>query len=262
MPREGGGPRLQAPAIGPRRRAPRRLTAGSVVPVVLALLAAGFGYGALQDRAAMTSIVITSSLVPAGAAVDSRDTRAVKVHSSDVSVTQGLLMPSQLNEGLIAAVAVQAGQPITLSEVERPSAVPALGEMSISVPLAQAAGGRVSAGDLVDVIASDSSGGAYYVAQGLRVLAVAPTSSAGAVLGGATGNYFVVVGVGKQTALRIAAALGAQGSVGAGNGIEVVRSTGEPETAKRSYSAARSSTVPPTGGQASADAGAPGNEGT
>ncbi len=216
-------------------RSPSRLTAGSVVPVLLAVLAAGFAYAALQDRSSMTSIVVSSSMVPAGAAVNSHDTRTVRVHSSDTALAQGLLTPSQLGDGLVATVAVQPGEPVTLSEVEKPSLVPALGEMSIAVPLQQAAGGRIGAGDLVDVIGANGTGGAYYVAQGLRVLGVAPASSSSGVLGGGAGGYFVVVAVDKQTALRIAGALGSDGSGGTGNDIEIIRSTGEAPTANARY---------------------------
>jgi Flp pilus assembly protein CpaB len=215
----------------PARR-PRRLTARAVVPVLLAVIAGGFAYEALQDRAAMTSIVVAASLVPAGSPVNGNDTRLVKVHATDVALTKGLVPPSELGEGWVAAVAVQAGQPITLSELERPPSGPALGEMSIAVPVQQAAGGTIGPGDLVDVIAAQGTNGAYYVAQSLRVLAVAPTSASSGVLSGGTTDYFVVVAVGKQTALRIAAAVGAQGSGGAGSDIEIVRSTGETEVSQ------------------------------
>jgi hypothetical protein len=157
------------------------------------------------------------------------------VHSSDTSVAQGLLTPSQLDSGWVAAVEVRAGEPVTLSEVKKSSAVPALGEMSIAVPLQQAAGGRISAGDLVDVIASNGSGGAYYVAQSLRVLGVAPISAGTGVLAGGTGSYFVVVAVDKLTALRIAAALGAQEGGPASNDLEIVRSSGEAPTSQVFY---------------------------
>ena len=45
---------------------PRRWTTGSVVPVVLAVLAGGFAYAALQDRSALTTVVVASEPVPAG----------------------------------------------------------------------------------------------------------------------------------------------------------------------------------------------------
>jgi len=93
----------QASATGPQvsteRAASRRvrhLTTASVVPVVLAVLAGGFAYAALQDRSAMTEIVVASSLVPAGTPVDGSDTRLVRIHSSDASLAHGLLTPSEL----------------------------------------------------------------------------------------------------------------------------------------------------------------------
>jgi Flp pilus assembly protein CpaB len=220
--------------------------------VVLAVLAAGFVYETLQDRSAMTSIVVANSMVPAGAPIDSHDTRAVRVHSSDTVLAQGLLTPSQLGDGWVATVALRSGEPVTLSEVEKPSLVPALGQMSIAVPVPQAAGGRISAGDLVDVIASNGAGGAYYVAQGLRVLGVAPSSNTSGVLGGGTGTYFVVVAVDKQVALRIAATVEAQAGGPGGENIDIVRSTGErPSTQLRYGSPSAPTNQSPTQSSAS-----------
>jgi Flp pilus assembly protein CpaB len=210
------------------------------VPIVLAVLAAGFGYEAVQDRSAMTSIPVAASAIPAGSAVDAADTRLVQVHASDAVLANGLLGVSQLGEGWTAAVAVAPGQPIALSELTKPDASGEQGAMSIEVPVDHAAGGSIVPGDLVDVIAANGSGGAYYVAQGLRVLSVAPSGSGGGVLGGGTGDYFVVVAVGKRTALKISAALGASAS--SGTGIEVVRSTGEVPTGQLSYQAAATGT--------------------
>lgn len=224
------------PAPRPARsRPPSRWSAGSIVPVLLAVLAAAFAYEALQDRSSMTGIVVARSSVPAGAVINGSDARAIKVHASDTALVHGLLKPSELREGWVTTVAVRAGQPVTLSEVEKPSLVPALGEMSIALPVQQAAGGSIGAGDLVDVIAANGSGGAYYVAQGLRVVSVAPAASNGGALGGTTGNYFVVVAVDKKTALHIAAALGAQGGGAADANIEIVRSDGEAPTAKVAF---------------------------
>jgi SAF domain len=226
---QAGATGAQAPTLRSAPRRVRRLTTGSVVPMVLAVLAGGFAYESLLDRSATTGIVVAKSFVPAGMLVDNADTRVVRVPTSDVALAHGLLNPSELEGRWVAAVPVQAGEPITSSEISRPAAGPPLGEMSISVPMQQAAGGTISVGDLVDVIASSAPDGAYYVAQGLRVLGVAPTTSASGVLDGGAGSYFIVVAVGKQTALRIATALGAQGSVGAAD-IEVVRSTGEAQS--------------------------------
>ncbi len=211
------------------------MTAGVAIPVALGVLAAGFAYEALQGRAAMTEIVVTRSELAAGAPIDAGDTRLVRVHSVDRSLLRGLVTPPQLGEGWVATVPIPAGEPVTSSEISRPAQGPVLGEMSIAVPLDQAVGGRLVPGDRVDVIAGNGAGGAHYVAQGLRVVAVAPSSGNGALLGAST-NYYVVVAVGKQAALQIAAALagGGAGAGGAG-GIELVRSSGEQRAAQVAY---------------------------
>lgn len=214
-----------APVPAASRR-PRRFSAGSVVPVLLAVLAATFGYEALQDRSAMVEVPVASVPIPAGAPVDAADTRLVRAHASDQDLTAGLLAAIQVGRGWTAAVRVGAGQALTLSEVTK-TTVSKLGVMSIEVPVEHAAGGTISAGDLVDVIAANGSGGAYYVAQGLRVLSVAPSSSGTGVLGGGQPNYFIVVSVGKQTALQLTAVLGESSLGGGTSSIEVVRSTGE-----------------------------------
>lgn len=240
-------------ARGPRRRRPRRVTAGVAVPVVLGVLAAGFAYEALQSRSATTDVVVARSTVVAGAPVDSADTRAVKVRSEDRSLLRDMVPPSEMEEGWVAAVPIRAGEPVTSSELSRPAKGPRLGQMSIAVPVDEAVGGRLTTGDRVDVISSNAEGSAYYVAQGLEVLAVAQISPDGALLGSST-SYYVVVAVGKQTALHIAAALGAQAAGGSGaGGVELVRSSGEPATERTSYSLPAASSAPssqvPKGGR-------------
>lgn len=229
------GPALRgSPALTPgrRRRKPRRVTAGAAVPVALGILAAGFAYESLQGKSAMTVVVVARRALDAGQPVDSADTRLVSVHSTDRALLHDLARPSELNGGWVASVPVPAGEPLTASELSRPTAGPPLGEMSIAVPVQQAVGGRLAPGDLVDVITSNGQGGAYYVAQGLRVVAVAPASPSGALLGTST-SYYVVVAVGKEAALKVAAAVGAQGS--GGNGLELVRSSGEHSTSYTSF---------------------------
>ena len=218
-----------------RRRRPRRVTAGAAVPVALGVLAAGFAYEALQSRAATTEIVVARSAVSEGATVDAGNTRLVKIRSADRSLLQDLVPPSDLEAGWVAAVPIRPGEPVTSSELTRRAKGPQLGEMSIAVPVDEAVGGRLAAGDRVDVIATGAGGSAHYVAQGLRVLAVAPTSVSGALLEAST-SYYVVVAVGKKTALRLAAALGSQAAGGsAAGGLQLVRSNGEAVTARTSY---------------------------
>jgi len=231
------GDGFSAPAPGApasrKRRRPRHFSAGAAVPLVLGLVAGGFAYEALQNRSAMTEVVVARMPLRAGAALTLRDTRTVKVPAADRGVLAGLLGPGELREGWVTSVPVPAGEPLTASEIEKPASGPVLGEMSIAVPVEQAVGGSLAPGDLVDVIAGNGAGGSYYVAQGLRVVAVAPTSPAeGSLLGASTG-YYVVVAVGKQAALRLAAAVASEGQ--GASGLQLVRSNGEAKTDRTSY---------------------------
>ena len=99
--------------------------------------------------------------------------------------------------GLVATTAINAGQPIVGSETATgPAAGTGLGEISIPVPMAQAAGGALAVGDKVDVISASASG-ATYVAEGLSVVATAP-SSAGGVLSTSTGGSWVAVAASRR----------------------------------------------------------------
>ena len=211
-----------------RRRLGERWTLGHVAPVVLAVLAGVFVLTGLRDRSATVLVPVASEVIPAGSAVDGADIRLVRVHRSDSVVVAALLPASAVGSGWVAATRIDAGEPISRSVVSHSTvAGSGLGSMSIPVPVNQADGGAIVAGDLVDVIAPTGGGGAMYVAVGLRVLSVAPTSSSG-VLAGTTSSYYIVVAVNRVTALRVTAALGASSSTaGTSGGVEVVRSTGE-----------------------------------
>ncbi len=229
------------------RRVRSRWTAGHVLPVVLAVLAAVFVLAGLRDRSATVKVPVAARAIPAGMEVDTADTRLVSAHRSDGILVGGLLSRAELGGGWVAAVNIGAGQAITRSEVTAAGrAGSGLGSMSIPVPVADADGGAIAVGDQVDVIEA-SGGGASYVAAGLRVLAVAPAQTSG-VLGGASSSYYVTVAVDRATALRIAAAVGTGASTGTSSGgVEVVRSTGETGSPPAGYQSAQ-----PSSGQASA----------
>lgn len=209
-----------------RGRLGSRWTVGHVAPVVLAVLAALFVLAALRDRGAMVLVPVASAPIPAGAAVNGSDTRLVRVHRSDAAVVSGLLPGGDLGAGWVAESRIDAGEPIARGAVTHGAAGTAgLGSMSIPVPIDRADGGAIVAGDRVDVIVASGSG-ASYVAEGLTVIGVSPTTTSG-VLAGTTGDFYITVAVDRPTALRLAAALGTSGSTGATGGLDVVRSTGE-----------------------------------
>lgn len=223
-----------------RRRFRPRWTAGHVVPVVMALLAAIFVLVGLRDRSATVLVPVASQPIPSGAQVTNADTHLTRVHRSESALLAGLMPASDLGMGWVTTARVAAGEPITLGMVSHgPAGGSGLGAMSLPVPLDRADGGAIQAGDRVDVI-SVLSGAASYVAQGLNVLAVSPSQTTG-LLAGPSGDYWLTVAVDRATALRLAAALGAAGSSGGGADLEVVRSTSEPTPTSQSSSAQSSS---------------------
>jgi hypothetical protein len=237
---------LQSHVPGPGRanegrvRRPRRLSASSLVPMVLAVLAAVFSFEALQDRSAMYQVVVARTVITEGQLIGTQNTRFVEIHASDVAQERDLLTPAGLGQNWQAAVELRPGEALTLAEVTTRSSTRPLGEMSIPVPIDQAVGGALASGDQVDVIQADGAGGARYIAQGLRVLSVASAGPAGGVLGNSSGAFFIVVAVSKQVALRVSAAEGASGSAGGSSSIEVIRSNGENRTGYVSFHAAPS----------------------
>ena len=88
--------------------------------------------------------------------------------------------------------------------------------MSLAVPAASAAGGALTAGDVVDVIAGGED--ARYVVAAAPVLAVGGEGGLG--LGGTQG-LVVTLAVDDDEALRLAAAI-------AGGDVQLVRATGAP----------------------------------
>lgn len=210
-----------------RRGLSGRLTAGHILPVLLAVVAAVLVLAATTDRSATELVAVSSRTIPAGSAVNASDVRWLPVHRSDGAVSAGLVDRADLAGAWVAAVRIPAGAPIARSEMTAgsPSGT-GLGSMSLEVPPALADGGGIVPGDRVDVI-STGSGAAVYVATGLEVLAVAPDAGTGVLASGDGSGYYVTVAVDRATALRLAAAMG-QPQSGAGSGIEIVQSTGEP----------------------------------
>lgn len=227
---------LVQPAQAPprrRRSRPRPFNGGHLVSLVLAVLAGIAVLASLQGRAATRLVPISTRSVPAGALLTQADVRTVTMRASDASAITGLLSPQEAI-GRFAAVPLAAGEPLTQAETEagRPAGA-GLGQMSVSVPVSDADGGDIVAGDRVDLVQANAIGpSATYVAQGLLVLSVSSGASSASPLGASTGaSYFLIVSVGKQTALRVAAALADNGQ----NSLQVVRSTGERPAPSAAY---------------------------
>jgi Flp pilus assembly protein CpaB len=199
------------------------VTVGHVAPFALAALAFVLVLAVQRGKSQTVQVPVAASAINAGDPVTTANVRMVTMHAQDSAARSGLVAPADLaaSQNWVAAVLIRAGDPITHSEIAKASGPTGLGSMSLQVPIEHADGGALTAGDRVDVI-GQINGASVYEARGLQVLSVASTAKAGG-LGGTSGNYYVVVAVDTDTALRLAQAVATKGSGGV---IDIVRTTG------------------------------------
>ncbi len=217
----------EAPAAGPagwaeRPRRPRRLSAGTLVPAVLAVLAGGSVYAALSQRGATIRVAVAATTLPAGTVLSPSDVRAVEVSAAAGVLTRAVFSPADVPYGWVTAVGVGAGDPLTPDVIAVPVRGAGAGQMSIPLPEAQAAGGTLVAGDEVDMILA-SPRRSRYVATGLRVVGTSGSSPGAGLLSGSGPGYDVVVQVSRASALEVATALATASGTSADQ-VELVRS--------------------------------------
>lgn len=204
---------LPAGVAGRRRlRVPFGLT-GAAVAGVLAFVLVLAG---TRDQRAEVEVAVAARDLPAGSPVGMGDVRMERLARSS-PLTEQLVDEAWLARGWVTAAQVPSGSPLTRSALVRPAAPQALRAMSLPVAAERAAGGGLRVGDTVDVI--DVAGGlATFVVRSAPVVDVA--SGGDTAIGSAPGSeFFVVVAVDAEAALRLAAAL-------ADGKVDVVRSTG------------------------------------
>jgi Flp pilus assembly protein CpaB len=211
-----------------RQRVPlgERLTAAQIVPAALAVLAAVIVIVALQNRTRTVTVPVASRAIAAGTPIDKSMLAIVSLPAGSPLAASVVPSASLGAGGWVAAVAIQPGDPISRSVVQRAAASAAtFGSMSLTVPADHANGGNLAAGDRVDVIVAEA-GQAQYVARGLSVISVASSSHTSGLNSSGPSSYYIVVAVDPPTALALTAAL-QSGTTGGQGLVEVVRTTGE-----------------------------------
>lgn len=210
-------PVAAAPAPATRRRLASRFSAGHVVMIVAALVAALLNYSALRARDDSVRIAVAARDIPAGVPVGLDALRFVDARV-DAEVLAALLGPEQAAgvDGWVAATTLAAGEPVRASDLRAPSAPEAQRAMSVPIDPEHAVGGALRRGDRVDVI-TVRDGAASYLVTDAEVLAVPDSGSRGGL--GTLSRFSVTLAVDEEIALRLAEALRA-------GALEVVRSTG------------------------------------
>jgi Flp pilus assembly protein CpaB len=213
--------RLKEPPA--RRRARRsmrgRLSSGHWVMIIAGVLAALVNVAALRAGGETIRVAVAAEQIDAGQIIEAGMLRFVDLAADD-QLLAGLVTADAIATvtGAVTASPIAAGDPVLRSALVRGTE----GRRTMSVPIdpAHAAGGRLVAGDRVDVI-SVADGLARFIAEDVEVVGVADRGS-GAL--GTVGAYHVTLAVDADTALRVALAMRT-------TTIELVRATGaEPLT--------------------------------
>ena len=201
-----------------RRTWTSRVSTGYVVMLLAGLLGVVLTLSVLRaadDRRPV--LVAATDLVP-GTVIDDASLRVAQIDAGD-DVLATLFAPNDLDalRGQVAVAAVPAGALVTRDAVRAAEAGAATRAMSFPLPRARAVGGRIDAGDRVDVLAVERDGSrAGYVMADAEVLDV--DGETGGPLG-APDELTITLAVDHDDAIGLAAALEA-------GTVTLVRATG------------------------------------
>ncbi len=208
---------LSAVEAAPRRPFIARFSGGHVIFIVAGLIAAVFTFTALKLAQDTVSVAVASQTIASGEPIEASSVRFVEV-GGDSAALDGLVSEAGFSAraGSVAVSRIGEGSLITTDSLRDPAGAESdLRAMSIPVDPAHAAGGSLTPGDRVDVIATGDVA-AEFIATNVEVLSV---DDAGGGLTDGPGSFAVTLSVTPDAALRLATA-SASGS------IDILRATG------------------------------------
>lgn len=199
-----------------RRNVLSRIRLGHVIMITAAIVALVFNLAVLRSRDATVDVMVANGDIAAGTTL-SRSHFATATVPADDLLTARFIAASDLEfmVGRLATRSIPDGNPILESDLLVVQNREGLRAMSVPIDQSRAVGGKLVAGDSVDIILVED-GVATYIATGVEVLDV-PSSDTNAL--GARTGYAPTVAVDATQALRIAAAL----DIGE---VHIIRSTG------------------------------------
>lgn len=183
--------------------------------VLAAVLAFATNLMVLRSQDETRAVVVAASDLIGGRVVDRSDFKAVEVDVDD-DLFSRLVSWQQVDGlvGMVAARTIPAGDLIGPSDLREASTTTGLRAMSIPIEPEHAVGGALLPGDRVDLILVQDERPEFVLVDA-EVLSVS-TNDRGAL---SVGGFYVVVAVGPERALEVAAAI-------QDGRIEVIRSTG------------------------------------
>lgn len=156
------------------------------------------------DRGPTTSYLVAARDLPIGTRLEPSDLRAVPMElPGSLASTSAFVDPSEL-DGVEVINPIRAGELIQGSSLIGSDSAPTDLEISFAIERDRAVGGRLKAGEHIDLLATFGTGADTYtttVLQGVRILDVASSSDAL----GSTGPITVTVAVTDATEARMVA---------------------------------------------------------
>src|SRR4051812_2676449 len=146
-----GRPRSSALPSAPRRRA--RVSRGHVVMALAGVVGVVLSFAVLRQREGETAVLVAAHEIRAGETITRSDFRTTRVTlTPDVLATVAQTHDRRRLQGRIAAFTIAEGELVTTRTLRHRAAPHGLRSMSIPIDPARAVGGRLAAGDRIDVL--------------------------------------------------------------------------------------------------------------
>jgi Flp pilus assembly protein CpaB len=202
---------------GPVARRHTRVSRGHVVMVVAGVVGVVLSFAVLRQREGATGVLVAAREIRAGESVAAADFRIARVTlTDDVLATVVPAADRSRLRGRIAGATIAAGELVNRRTL-RPRAAPhGLRAMSIPIDPARAVGGRLAAGDRVDLLYAGDRAVSIIVADA-EVLAVDARGHGG--IGESASPFTVTIAVTAPQSQLVAAAV-------ADGGLSLARTTG------------------------------------
>ncbi len=199
-----GGPATELPA-GPRRTLRGRVSRGHVVMVVAGVVGVVLSFAALREHEGNARVLVAAHEIRAGETVAPADFRSEAVTmGSTLLATAVRARDAATVRGKVAASTIAAGELVARRTLRSRAARHGLRAMSIPIDPARAVGGRLGAGDRVDVLFAGAHQVSIIVADA-EVLAVDARGRGG--IGESASPFTVTVAVSAAQSQLLAAAI-------------------------------------------------------
>ena len=206
---------LASTTPAPRRRG--RVSRGHVVMALAGIVGVVLSFAVLRERDGETAVLVAAHEIRAGETITGSDFRTVRVTLTPaVLATVAQAHDRGSLRGRIAGTTIAEGELVTTRTLRSRAAPHRLRAMSIPIDPARAVGGRLAAGDRVDVLFAGQQAVSIIVADA-PVLAVDARGRGG--IGESASPFTVTVGVTARQSQLVAAAV-------ADGEISLARTTG------------------------------------